>query len=484
MKKNKVNILLTCFFCMVLSSCSAFDDYLDVIPKGELVLENVQDYADMLNLETYTVYHADAIDGLTDELWVNPEYVLQSEVLNYSKINYLYLEDPVKYNRINYMLGAGNYVSYYDAIARYNIILSYIDDAEGDDKLRECTKAEARLLSAFRHFYLVNIYAKPYDPATAATDLAIPIRDEFNVEKQMTQATVKEVYDFIENIIDQALPGLSNTPVNPYHPSLAAGWALKAKVHLQKQEYAQAKEAALKSYQLNNQLFDLVDYCVKNKGKIINAEQPENMLFGTFSSSSRPTISPSLRQLFEKEPDDCRYDSYFFKPDESKPGNVDDNAYTSRYQLQGTQFAMNSSGLRTPEVLLILAECCAREGNLQEAMSYVNTLKEKRIKGYASKVKQVPATEEEAMKIILEERRKELLFGHNRFLDIRRLSRDQKYAITPVKVYPANPNSAYGSPKEYKLNPASYMLTMPISWVVMEQDTYLKNNTPEVYNKR
>ncbi len=469
---------------LALNSCSLFDDYLDVIPKGELVLENVQDYADMLNLETYTFYPNSAIDGLSDEVWVNPEFMIQSDVLNYSKINYLYLEDPVKYNRITYMVGTGDYVTHYNAIARYNIILTYIDDAKGDDQLREQTKAEARLLVAFRHFYLVNTYAKPYNPATAATDLAVPIRDEFNVEKQMTQATVKEVYDFIEKTIDEAIPGLSNTPVNPYHPSLAAGWALKAKVHFQKQEYALAKAAALESYKINHQLFDLVDYCNKNKGKVVNAEQPENMLFGMFSSVDRPTLAPPLRQLFEKEPDDCRFDPYFFKPDDPKAGNVDDNAYTSRYQLQGTQFAMNTSGLRTSEAMLILAECYAREGNLQEAMSYINQLREKRIKNYASKEKPSPTKEEDAMKIILEERRKELLFGHNRFLDIRRLSNDPKYAIVPTKEYPANPNSAYGSRKEYKLNPTSYMLIAPIPWVVLEQDTYMKNNTPEIYVKR
>ncbi len=484
MKKIKINILLGILFSFTLSSCSLFDDYLDVIPKGELVLENVQDYADILNLETYTLYSSTYVNGLSDDLWVNPQFMLESGDLFYAKINFLYMEDPVKYNRINYISGAGDYASHYDVIARYNIILTYIDDAKGDEKLKEVTKAEARLLVALRHFYLVNMYAKPYNPATAATDLAVPIRDEFDVEKQMTQATVAEVYAFIDKCIEEAIPGLSDTPANPYHPSRAAGWALKAKVHFQRQEYAQAKAAALEAYKLNNKLFDLVNYCNKDKGKIVNAEQPDNLLFGTFSSVDRPTISPSLRQLFEKEPDDCRYDSYFFKPDEAKPGNIDDNGYTSRYQLQGTQFAMNTSGLRTSEVILILAECYAREGNLQEAMSYINTLREKRIKNYSAKVKPAPATEEEAMKIILEERRKELLFGHNRYFDIRRLSLDPKYAITPVKNYPANPNSAYGSSKEYKLNPNSYLLTIPISWIVLEQDTYLKNNTPEVYVKR
>ncbi len=484
MKKNRINIVTGIIILLTLSSCSLFDDYLDVVPKGELVLENVQDYADMLNLETYTVYSAGSIDGLTDETWVNPEFMLQSTALNYSKINYLYLNDPVKYNRIDYMVGTGDYVSHYNAIARYNIILTYIDEAKGDAELKERTKAEAKLLVAFRHFYLVNTYAKPYDPATAATDLAVPIRDAFDVEKQMTQATVKEVYDFVERTIDEALPGLSNTPVNPYHPSQAAGWALKAKVHFQKQEYALAKAAALESYKLNSQLFDLVEYCARNKGKVVTAEQPENLLYGLVSSVDRPSLSPPLKLLFEKEPDDCRFDPYFFKPDDAKPGNVDDNAYTTRYQLQGTQFAMNTTGLRTSEVMLMLAECYAREGNLQEAMSYINTLRGKRIRNYNSKEKPNPAAEKDAMEIILEERRKELLFGYNRYFDIRRLSKDPKYAIIPKKTYPANPNSAYGSQKEYILDPTSYLLISPISWVVLEQDTYLKNNTPEVYNKR
>ena len=64
------------------------------------------------------------------------------------------------------------------------------------ERTRQNIKGEAYALRAYSHFYLVNLYAKPYDPETCATDPGIPLNLSTAAEdKAYTRNSVKEVYD-------------------------------------------------------------------------------------------------------------------------------------------------------------------------------------------------------------------------------------------------------------------------------------------------
>ena len=78
-------------------------------------------------------------------------------------------------------------------------------------------------------------------------------------------------------------------------------------------------------------------------------------------------------------------------------------------------------GIRTAEVYLILAEAHARLGEITEATNILNQLRVERIRGEEATIEE-PATKEEMVKIIIDERRKELLFGFNRFWDLKRFN--------------------------------------------------------------
>ncbi|MFR6383545.1 MAG: RagB/SusD family nutrient uptake outer membrane protein, partial [Odoribacter splanchnicus] len=66
------------------------------------------------------------------------------------------------------------------------------------ERTRQNIKGEAYALRAYSHFYLVNLYAKPYDPETCATDPGIPLNLSTAAEdKAYTRNSVKEVYDLI-----------------------------------------------------------------------------------------------------------------------------------------------------------------------------------------------------------------------------------------------------------------------------------------------
>lgn len=56
---------------------------------------------------------------------------------------------------------------------------------------REQLLAEAYCLRAFVHFDLINLYAKWYDPATAATDKAVPLSLKIDIGQSFIPTTVE-----------------------------------------------------------------------------------------------------------------------------------------------------------------------------------------------------------------------------------------------------------------------------------------------------
>jgi hypothetical protein len=79
------------------------------------------------------------------------------------------------------------------------------------------------------------------------------------------------------------------------------------------------------------------------------------------------------------------------------------------------------SGIATDELYLTRAECYARSGNIAAAMSDLNALMSKRMKtGFF--VPFTAANTSEALKLILQERRKETPFRGLRWIDLRRLN--------------------------------------------------------------
>jgi hypothetical protein len=102
------------------------------------------------------------------------------------------------------------------------------------------------------------------------------------------------------------------------------------------------------------------------------------------------------------------------------------------------------AGIATDELYLTRAECYARAGKITEAMNDLNTLMVKRWKT-GTFVPFTAATTSDAMKLILEERRKETIFRGLRWLDLRRLnSEGANITLTRVvdgQTYTLIPNS-------------------------------------------
>ncbi len=495
---------------------TACDNYLDITPKGSQLLTTAEDYAALMNNEvTSILFPSDEIRLVSDNTWGSAVLLRQYNSNSFNLVNLAFCADEVKPRDSYYSASSGGslFTACYVHINRVaNLILDNIDNATGSEELKARTKAEAQIVRAYNYFMLINVYAKHYDKNTAAADGGVPFVDKLDPSASPRQAPVAEIYQFIEDDIRKAIESgaLSNTPEGPYHPSKAMAYALKAKVHLFKKEWALAKEAALESYNLNNYVFDMITFVTSQRGTKIYANDRENLYYalaqGEFSGDggglgSNALISAELRDLYDpripantdpaklpkdfnpKDAPDVRYAGWFDYTTTAAGTNQDQDYIPARSNATN-DYCINTAGMRTTEVILMLAELEAREGNFTEMNTYLDKVRSKRIKGYVSET-YIPANWVEAVKIVMTERRKELTFGFNRFFDVRRLNTEPEFKAPFTRIAPANPNIGQGGSSLYyhDLDQKAYTITPDSRWWItlfprseMERNKNLKQN--------
>jgi hypothetical protein len=122
-------------------------------------------------------------------------------------------------------------------------------------------------------------------------------------------------------------------------------------------------------------------------------------------------VDTALYQSYAEN--DLRKQAFYFPLD---PGYVFIGTYNGNISSLFT-------GIATDEVYLMRAECRARQGDIQRAMDDLNTLLVTRFETGTFK-EFTASNKEEALKVILEERRKELPFRCLRWMDIKRLNKE------------------------------------------------------------
>ncbi len=489
----KRNIMIGCIAAIF--SLSACDNYLDIVPKGESVLNQTSDYL-----------------GLIEDVYGYPiqsEWYLCGEATSYNMELLENYSSPLNsaafywnedFDRASYMTATGSgdmYTMCYKKISNFNIIIQNINESEGSDDDKRHGMAQAKIMRAYAYFYLINTYAKPYNPETAAQDRGIILREDFDMEAVGVQSTVADAYALIQRDIEEALPDLPHIAMNTFRPDKSFGYALKAKVHLFKREFDKALQASLdcikeaegegrhKLWNMNTEYQAAVNYMEQtspwSKGMIeygmpmysmfrmlVSAtyfthpyEDPENLLsqngLTQFDPSPSMVRKPVMDLYMPKS--DLRYTFNLgatpTRPT-AEPGSI-------MLSLSGS-YHWNPAGIKLSEVYLMAAECYARKGDKENAMKYVNDLRKNRIitKYYAD----LTATDAaDAMKIVREERKRELLFTSNSFFDMRRFCTEFNETLT---------REIDG--KVYTLKPDSHLLTFPFPVSAMQNSNLIQNS--------
>lgn len=327
----------------------------------------------------------------------------------------------------------------YNVVYSANMILEVVDKISPSERNYNGIKGSALFFRSFAFYNLAQLYCKPYTAATANSDLGIPLRITPNPKELSPRGTVQQVYDRITQDLTEAIALLpKDTPVKS-RPSKAAGYAALARTYLAMEEYVKAGIMADECLKLQN---TLIDYnATSNPATATTVNSNGYTRFSRFNSevifqATSGYTSLSYDQAFV---DSDLYDSYLsndrrkvvffttsYDPYTGEPGN----AFVGNYD-GGVEYVDNPSlfiGLSTNELYLIRAECRARTGNTLLAMSDLNTLMAKRME--PPYVNRIATNAEDALKQILVERRKELLFRGLRWTDLRRLNKDPRFAVT------------------------------------------------------
>lgn len=474
-------------FVLLTMTTVGCDNYIDITPKGAVTVDSAQQYYELIAMPMRAYYPSSFI-LLSDDQWVKESEILGYESISADGINFTFNE-----NADRTILPDNNlYENIYSFILRSNLVIDNVDKGQGSQELKTLAKAEARTFRAFDHFLAVNTFAKAYNPETAASDGGVCIMDRYDLEATPVKSTVAEVYNFIINELEQAVPLLEEKPVNIYHPNRAFGYALLAKVYLFHRDWAKAQEAAEQSLKLNSQLADynLINNAggtarYKNFAKDGNPEVLSYHWMAGWGSGEQVClyhygmISPELKSLFEAN--DLRYSLFLRDTGTSITSWFDSGSGAAIWTPAITnldRFTYMSVGLRTAEVYLIMAEALARQNNLTEAANYVSQLRDKRIKGGNGHV-DAPATQVEMVKMIIDERRKELLFGFNRFFDLKRLNIEPEYQKTITRVFPVLNISEAHPQQTYTLKPDSRLYIIPFPHSARDKNPNLTLNTDE-----
>lgn len=465
---------------LVVMSFPACENYVDITPTGVKTVDSTETYYELLVYPKRS-YYPSAFALLSDNVWSKESNIIGMEFTSFDGINMTFNEAA---NRTE--LSDNNlYENCYQYILRSNIVLSQVDYSSGDQKLKDLAKAEARIWRAWDHFIAVNTFAKAYDPATASQDPGVPVIAAYDLELVPSKSSVADVYDFIISDIEAALPYLEENPASIYHPSKAFGYALAARVYLFHRDWEKAKAAAEESLKCNSTLIDYLELEANggpNKDKTYaKAGNPEVLSYAYMGSySDNPAycygmISPELVALFGQN--DLRL-NLFFKTTGNSVYYFDDGSGAALWDtsLTYSKFQYMAVGMRTAEVYLILAEAKARMNDLNGAIETLNQLRAKRVKGDEA-ILSVPSSQKETVQEVINERRKELLFGFSRFWDLKRLNTEPDYAKTITRTFPLVTEGV--ERKTYTLRPDSRLYIIPFPPSARKMNPNLTLNTDE-----
>lgn len=445
MKLSK--LVYTLFFLSVLnSSCDKEKDFLNAKPNASsAVPSTLRELELLMRNESVFCRRAGTFFAVaqSDEYYVT--YSVWSNEGAMSRNTYIFAKDIYE--------GTPNaeWRQMYQQVFYANTVLDLlpkIGQGPGEQEQYNKVMGQALFFRAHAYYDLVQTYAMPYDPATAATALGIPLKKSPDFNEKVTRATVQECYDQITGDLTTALELLPATSPYKTSPSKVTVHAMLSRVFLALGNYEKALAHSDACLQQFNVLFDynelnLGAFSVHNNGTHFFDEtifHRTSMFLGLLISRNRAIIDTNLYRSYEQE--DLRKDAFF------RVANGEYRHFGNYNLVESEKFC----GIATDEIYLIRAECKARLNDKDGAMEDLNTLLLKRYRT-GTFVPRTATDEEDALQQIITERRKELCFRGLRWTDLRRLNKDPRFATTLTRVL---------NGQTYTLSPNDKRYAMPI----------------------
>lgn len=228
---------------LVLISC---DDFLDETPDNRVELDNLDKAAQLLT-NGYSIASPAFTDWMTDDVQFTTGVSIRpshEQLYNWDDVN----TGPNEQDTPDFF-----WYQTYNAIAQANEVLAVLDDfpteSDQDELRRDAIEGEAKLIRAYGHFMLVNMFAEHYDPDDAGDDLGVPYikKPETTFIVQYERLSVRKVYQEIEDDLDDGLELVNDnfySNSGKYHFTQNAALAFASRFYLYKFDFARSRQYA------------------------------------------------------------------------------------------------------------------------------------------------------------------------------------------------------------------------------------------------
>lgn len=457
--KFKYNFLL--LMAAALGSCQK---YVDVKTQGQLVPGDFSNYRYLLNntsayemgpqIGDIASDDVELVDGSTQQL------ALVSDTYRYWRNSYTWQPDL-------YPLGANQtdngWNGMYNTITYSNIIINEVPSSTGGSEADKAALiAEAKIHRADAYMMLMNTYAKPYNAATATDDLGVPMVLVQTTVQPLNRPSVQVVYDQIIADLKQAVPALPATQLFNTLPSKASAYAELARCYLYMNNYGAANAYADSALALRSTLNDLSAITAINTTNYpIRRSDPEVILskvaVGNISAFTPYALrlSPELLTLLGTR--DQRYTLFTSDP---LPVSANYVAAGGRFFFKDRAIGEpRNIGPSVPEMMLIKAEFYARNNDAPNAMLWVNNLRRKRFKT-ADYVALAATSGSDALKLVIDERRREFFCRMLRWWDMRRLKNEAQFQRTYTRSFGGIPYTLTPTSERYVFSIPAYQIQL------------------------
>jgi hypothetical protein len=472
---------LTALLLIAVALPSCKKDFLEINPKGKLIATKTAEY-DALLYGIPLSTNMQVLTPMGDELAALQPYFSTMPVQHARSFRW---EDDI----YDPAVAAPEFRDHLAVLYSYNKVINEVmASTEGTEQQKKALHGEALAFRAWTYFWLINLYGKPYNASSAATDAGFPIITKADATvTNFTRVSVKEVYDFIVADLTEAIPNLPAQTTQRSRMSKPAAEGLLGKVYVFMGKYNEAlvqlnaSVAGMSSSSIPVGLYDYNETFAPTTGSFqpvgINGPvQPPTLddkeSFMARISENRWSrgateliINPKTVALYDSS--DLRLKFY---------ANAPRNSTTPLPlgMLRRTGPAFYKTGVVVPDLYLLSAECKARLNDLAGAKADVETLRKNRMPAGDAIVPTAIASDKKALvTFILEERIREFAVLGNRWLDMRRLSVDPDFSSTIGTTHTLY--SASGTVESnFTLRPERLVLRLPL--LVIEKNTGMQNN--------
>ncbi len=324
-----------------------------------------------------------------------------------------------------------------------NLLATNTKLSDSDKATLYYCKSQCLGLRALAYFTLSNFFCLPYNKGTEAKGLPLVKDAPVGVNETLTRATIGETYQLICSDIEEALNynkmSGENRSLQYFYMNRAALYALKARVKLYMGEYDEAEAAAKEAISLKGKGDGTyTDVSPSNEGYVsmwASVSVTDEDIF-TLTKTEADNLSANALNTLYGSYNGCvsYYCMSFFEPTDVRAeligemGGNSEGLGCRKYQgLEAAQSVSNVPVFRKSEMSLIIAECEARKGNVDEAKKYLGYTA-KRDEQYATEdgtcdLSLLPSDKDELLEFIWEEKTREF-FGEGQFLfEARRLDK-------------------------------------------------------------